>query len=37
MIFQGKKEKAELMFEQLGFRLPEFMNPSDYYMKLLNK
>lgn len=37
LVFHGAKDEARQHFQSLGYKVPAFTNPCDYYMKLLNK
>jgi len=37
IIYQGDAHAAVDYFAKLGFQLPMFENPSDFYMKLMNE
>lgn len=37
MIYHGDAKDSLDYFKQLGFGMPKFNNPSDFYMKLMNE
>jgi len=36
IIFQGAANKSTEYFNSIGFNIPRFANPADYYMKILS-
>ena len=37
IIYQGIAVEAIDYFAKMGFECPEFSNPSDYFMKIMNE
>jgi hypothetical protein len=35
IVYQGEAKKSSIYFEKIGFQIPTFANPSDYFMKRL--
>ena len=36
LVYQGKSSQAPQYFESMGFKVPEFHNPADYFMSIIH-
>ena len=37
IIYQGESSKALQFFENAGFKCPQYSNPADFFMKMMNE